>query len=74
MRIGPGLQSRLTIGTTSRHHRETEADLGWVQAYMHSAQADCHCHSNPNVQQNHRLSISLCQETMMKQKDSNVFA
>ena len=37
-------QFLLTIGTTSRHHRETLADLGWVQVYMHSALTDCHSH------------------------------
>ena len=29
----------------SRHHRDTRADLGWVQAYMHRAHADFHSHS-----------------------------
>ena len=27
-------------------HRGVGADLGWVQAYMHKAHADCHSHSN----------------------------
>ena len=27
-------------------YRELGADLGWVQAYMHRAHADCHSHSH----------------------------
>ena len=40
----------LSIGPTSRHHRGIGADLGWVQAYMHKAHADCHSHPQAHTQ------------------------